>query len=296
MRITKKNLTRGITAVVVTLFVAEWFTIGAVKNIWNARQTEESCACLAGTAMNFSSWLTVGIAGVFAVGFIAALVYLLATYLRTRRMALELKKQEQSSLAGVGFYLQDGDCCGAFTFGFIFPKIAVCRHCVKLLPSTEISAMLIHEEYHVQRRDPLRFLILELLQRMYFFVPVLRALISAYRTAAEIAADKTVPDRENLGRALLHVTYTPEALDGRAAFASAIYERIERIINPQWEMKLVIPKSFVFLSGAMLVSMALLLSRPEAPKSNLSTCAGAAVRSCANPPTYGAASLMPSQF
>ena len=298
MNINKKKLTLGIAGISAVIFAVELFTIVAVKNIWNARHAESGCACIAGAAMNFLSWFTVGIAGVFAVGLIAALVYLLATYIRTRKMALNIQKQERSALNGIKFYLQDGDCCGAFTFGFLFPKIAVCRHCVNTLPVGEISAMLRHEEYHVKRRDPLRFLMLDILKRMYFFVPVLRPLTSAYHTATEIEADKTVSDRENLGRALLHVTYTPEMLDGRAAFASAIHERIERIINPQWKLKLLIPKSFIMVSGAMLFSMILFISRPPVPSSqNYSNCTRMAVeRSCAQAPTYGTTSLIPLQF
>lgn len=290
MPINKRTAKFSIAAVSIFLAGVGFWSIQSAQKVWLAKiASAGGCSCMSGSSLTWSGWFTFGIAGLFALGLIAAVAYATATLMRTRKIMQALKKCALTELGGVQFYRVSEKRCGAFTFGFLRPKIVLCEHCIKTLSAPEIGAILRHEQYHVQRRDPLRFFILETLKRMYFFAPILYPLISAYRTAAEVQADETVADRDSLGRALLHVTADQQSWGGGAAFACAIDERIKRLINPQWKMTIYLPVRLVALSGAIFAAAVFLFSQAPAAAPDVRHCALHSAPACVrSAPSYGA--------
>ena len=61
----------------------------------------------------------------------------------------------------------------AFCLGFWRPSIWITEGLLNLLSDQELAAVLAHEVYHYQHRDPLRLLISRALKSAFFFLPVI---------------------------------------------------------------------------------------------------------------------------
>jgi hypothetical protein len=78
----------------------------------------------------------------------------------------------------------------AFCFGFLKPRICLSTALVELLAPAQIKATLLHEEYHRQRLDPLRILLIETAGAMFFFLPAVREWGEIAKIKLELAADR----------------------------------------------------------------------------------------------------------
>jgi len=242
---TKRKIVIALVFTAMAAAVAEWFTLRAARGI--LQRDVSGCECASAVAGGWQQWAVAALTGLFVLGWIAAAGYALLTIWRTRRAV-----RRKSRL------------CGAFTFGFLRPKMAICPHCAATLSPDELFAVKTHEEHHIRRRDPLKFLILDILRVALFFVPLARTLVSFYRTAAEVEADEEVQNRAALGSALLRMTETRPS-GSAASFASALTERIDRLIDPRWRLRVRIsPRSFM---GTAVVAIFVLgvLFTPSAP-------------------------------
>ncbi len=79
----------------------------------------------------------------------------------------------------------------AFCLGFWRPRIWLTSGLVKLLTDEELAAVLAHEAYHYQRRDPLRLLISRALKAAFFFLPLVSDLAKSAELQQEVAADRS---------------------------------------------------------------------------------------------------------
>ncbi|MDW7617256.1 M56 family metallopeptidase [Peribacillus simplex] len=77
----------------------------------------------------------------------------------------------------------------AFTYGFIRPQILISTGLINLLQSYELEAVLEHEYYHYQNRDPFKLSIWFSLARVFSFLPISRKLYERYMIEKEIKAD-----------------------------------------------------------------------------------------------------------
>ena len=78
----------------------------------------------------------------------------------------------------------------AFCLGFFRPRIWLTSGLVNLLSEAELAAVIAHEAYHCQKRDPLRLAISRALQAGFFFLPVVGDLAKAVKLQQEVAADQ----------------------------------------------------------------------------------------------------------
>lgn len=106
-------------------------------------------------------------------------------YKHEKLLALE----KRLSLEGKLCFLPGPDIHRAFTAGINSPRIYVTQGTCDQLSSDELEAVLLHENHHRQRHDPLRSLILLFVKELLFFVPVGSILISIFNEAREEAAD-----------------------------------------------------------------------------------------------------------
>ncbi|MBI4135493.1 M56 family metallopeptidase [Candidatus Uhrbacteria bacterium] len=247
VRRVKKQIIFAVAAIVAVVGVVEWLVVRAGLNVLQELRNQSGCSC-AGSFIGWQDWIVFGLAALFAVGWLAAVGYFGFTLWRTRKL-VRAKSRE----------------CGAFTFGFFRPKMMICAHCESTLSSEELTAIRAHEQHHVLRRDPLKFLIVDTLRVMFFFVPLLHMLAAIYRTAAEVEADEEVQNRSALGNALLHFTELKPS--GSAVFfAAALTERIERLVNPRWRLRIQIDARALLSTAIFTLGiMGVLFFRPVAP-------------------------------
>lgn len=76
-----------------------------------------------------------------------------------------------------------------YTIGYIRPETIVSTRTTEILTSDQLQAALAHEASHRRRRDPLRFVIANVVARGLFFMPVLRDLAGSAYLATEVRAD-----------------------------------------------------------------------------------------------------------
>ena len=239
------TLTRKkIAAIVGTLLVIAVMLEGAVFNAaWHTlsilsrgRDATPGCDCVvsAGGLSGLDLGI-LGIAGLFAGGLAIGAGYLIMTIIRTRR-----------------FVEATNNRCEIFTFGYFSPKIAMCDHCVAVLPPGELQAILTHEGHHVIRRDPLKFLIVDTIKYIFFLMPLFATLAMLYRTSAELEADEQVQSQDALGSVLLRWTdrMSPYAV---APFASIVSMRIERLLISGWHMRWNLSGATVMVSGLVVM-------------------------------------------
>jgi Zn-dependent protease with chaperone function len=86
--------------------------------------------------------------------------------------------------------LLDSDDYFSFCARIVSPHIFLSRAVVKALNAEELEALLLHEKYHLENRDPLKILLGRLIISALFFAPVLRDLFQRYLIGKEIAADR----------------------------------------------------------------------------------------------------------
>jgi hypothetical protein len=95
----------------------------------------------------------------------------------------------------------------AFCYGWLRPRICVAQGALTGLSSSEVEALLLHERYHLLRRDPLKSAISTVLARLFFFIPAVRAVKDEYLVAREIEADRHVLASQQDETALLSALY-----------------------------------------------------------------------------------------
>lgn len=77
----------------------------------------------------------------------------------------------------------------AFTYGFIHPQILISTGLIDLLRPYELEAVLEHEYYHCQNRDPFKLSVCFSVARVFSFLPISRRLYERYMIEKEIKAD-----------------------------------------------------------------------------------------------------------
>ncbi len=160
----------------------------------------------------------------------------------------------------------------ALTLGLFRPKIILSTGLLKLLDRDELEAVVYHEQYHRNHRDPLKTFLLHLACSVMRYIPILRWCYHHYKIAREILADReamaVMGSPASLGSALLKLMKKRErtaSMDfAYVSFAdTSINYRIRQILDPQGEPSLGLPVKLaivslpvvVFLSGLFFLSL-----------------------------------------
>ncbi len=85
-----------------------------------------------------------------------------------------------------------------FCYGFIRPRVCVPVALLALLDDSELRAVLRHEGYHAQSRDPLKVWLSRALARGLYFLPLAGDLRDSYLAAKEVAADEVTACADEL--------------------------------------------------------------------------------------------------
>jgi hypothetical protein len=76
--------------------------------------------------------------------------------------------------------------------GFWRPRIVLPDRYVRELPTEELRAIIVHEDTHRRRRDPLRALLRRLTAAVFFFYPLIYPVVRRLEATAEFACDERV--------------------------------------------------------------------------------------------------------
>jgi len=124
----------------------------------------------------------------------------------------------------------------AFCHGLLRPRIVLSMALCAILDHDELTAVLLHEDHHRRRREPLRIVLLGALAHALSFMPPVGVILGQARTEMEIAADRAAVARTGstraLARALLKVlppAGEAEFFDSPALAVSALSAAAARI-------------------------------------------------------------------
>lgn len=136
--------------------------------------------------------------------------------------------------------LIENDKIFAFCFGLASPKIYISTSMIKVMNISEVKAILLHEKYHLDNRDSLIMVVVQIIQTIFPFFPILSDVFSNYLIEREINADmyasKVLGEKNSLISVMKKLLYVPQI---SLAFAPAIAERLslEPRINALVESK-----------------------------------------------------------
>lgn len=139
---------------------------------------------------------------------------------------------------GLGDRLQlvDDPLAYTFTQGLARPQVWMSTGLLALLDWPELSAVLMHERHHLQRRDPLRVLVSRSLAEALFFLPLAASLRDIYLAAKEVEADQASAADSLLASALLKLLRHGHTLPANASLAAigpldVTRKRIDRLVH-----------------------------------------------------------------
>lgn len=89
-----------------------------------------------------------------------------------------------------------------FCLGLFRPRIFISTGLVEILTEEECEALLLHEEYHLKSRDPLKILVGRLTVLAMVVFPVLRDIFERYLREKEVAADESAVRHQGHSRGI----------------------------------------------------------------------------------------------
>jgi len=158
----------------------------------------------------------------------------------------------------------------ALTIGFLNPQIAISSALIKNLSENEIKAVLLHEQFHCIKRDPLKFLLIHLASENIAYIPLLKGFIHYYKSWRELLADRYAMHHMGSNADLGSVILKMNKLKGSGAqaykpvfahFADiAINYRILQILEPERPVRIpIMHNKRSAISLAILIANVLLL-------------------------------------
>ena len=155
----------------------------------------------------------------------------------------------------------------ALTYRLIKPKIVLSTALVNMLTEEELRAVICHEQFHQQHRDPLKKFLITLLVTALWYVPILKWVSKHYQTLREIEADKFAIQQTNnmldLSSALLKLLKNEHRQ--RHAFAvsfadTSVNDRIQHILSPEKEVHATLPVGTILYSISIVLGLTVMFT------------------------------------
>jgi TonB family protein len=241
--------------------------LAPVRAVLDPRPALDSTGTLIGAA-------AAAFIAIWAVGAGAGLLRLVREFRAMRRMVstpqAALTRSEnarlQAALSGTGIPTRAVRVTEAGTMpavvGLRRPAILIPRTVLEGLSMAELRAVLLHEEAHRHRRDPLRLAVYRALAAVFFFYPPLGLLLAKLRESAELVCDEGAlragARPEDLTRALartvrLGLSPVRFAAAAESGNVSLLRRRFERLSNPRRYPSMIRHRLF-FTAAAILVA------------------------------------------
>jgi hypothetical protein len=119
----------------------------------------------------------------------------------------------------------------AFVYGWRNPRVCVSTGLVDQLSAEELRAALLHERWHVMRRDPARLTIAVAIRCAFRFLPTFPTRVERYVVAVEVAADRFVVREMGHARALAGALLRLEPVGVAPGFAGQTDARVAALID-----------------------------------------------------------------
>lgn len=162
-------------------------------------------------------------------------------FLIARHVAQATAGKRRLSQLGSVTRLEGHDVCvlgrglerSAFVLGSFRPQIYVSDALVAVLDRAQLHAVLLHEEHHRRRRDPLRSVALEAWQRLFGWLPAVRWWLERRHADLEIAADDFALRHGASRAALASALLKCDAPSARPAFGAdaTANMRVRRLVS-----------------------------------------------------------------
>ena len=164
----------------------------------------------------------------------------------------------------------------AYCRGFLRPEVWVSSGAVSTLKPRELEAVLLHEAFHLRRRDPLRILIGRVLSQLLFAQPLIGMLAARFEVAKELDADRAAVRAQGTIRHLASALYalgrhplpfvTNQVAVGAWSLSRA---RVDQLCgSPEEDLLPALSRRGRWLTTATL-TLALLLTLGQAARANL---------------------------
>lgn len=132
---------------------------------------------------------------VFFLAFLKIVFILLKTFLYRRKLITQkapksvLKLIVKHGLAGKFKIIFDKKPL-AFCLGFFHPKIYLSTGLLKLMSDQELEIIILHEKYHLMKKDNISLVIINSLKQLFFLFPILPDFLDNLLKFREIKADR----------------------------------------------------------------------------------------------------------
>jgi len=128
---------------------------------------------------------------------------------------------------------------GPMLVGYLKPVVIVPAGMITLLPVSQVETILMHELYHLKRRDYLVNIMQLFIEGILFYHPVVWIISASIRSEREHCCDDRVlratDNPENYAKALIHIAeqqqFTRLAPGAIGSGKQYLYSRIKRILN-----------------------------------------------------------------
>lgn len=134
-----------------------------------------------------------------SVGILRSVTYLVKSLRSTSKLSVDLSSiatsvHSSDLTADLGpnsdvHIVPDDRNASAFTLGWINPQVFLTTALVRDLGPDSLAIVIHHEMGHVARRDPLKYVILDSIAELFWFIPMVHHLVERARLRAELACD-----------------------------------------------------------------------------------------------------------
>jgi len=116
----------------------------------------------------------------------------IAMSLKNKKLVLSPKLKRVAQSVNLENKIIETKTRGSFIFCFNFfrPKICISTALIQKLSTSELTAVLLHEQYHLSVYDPIKLFFIKILNKILFFIPGLKSLSKQYSILSELAADE----------------------------------------------------------------------------------------------------------
>jgi beta-lactamase regulating signal transducer with metallopeptidase domain len=208
--------------------------------------------------------VTLGLASLFRQ--LLATLSLIRTLL-SRRVTVSRRIAELAASLGLAGRIDVVRDVRPFSFCYWFrrPRICLSTGLIKRLDDRELRAVLLHERYHLQQRDPLRLVIARYFAAGLYVVPVVEELVEYYSMQKEVAADQAAVREmggvRDLASALFKVLPDADDVDlgllVPVGALSVTEARIDQLVDGR-AVPLALTRASIVLSGGALIGAAVL--------------------------------------
>ncbi len=156
----------------------------------------------------------------------------------------------------------------AFCFGIFNPKIYVSTSLLAMMSDKEVEIILRHEQYHLNHKDSLVFLLATIIESLFPFFPVISDFIRAYRMDREVQADTTAikesGDKHSLAEVLKKLLQYEPAVS--TAFVAGIISedvleaRIRSLLSQKPTRHKAYFRNIIFSATSLVILLGLMVS------------------------------------